>query len=247
MGRAVTNTKRLHLITFAIDRAKLVSLAAGRGTIPPSGDLGYALHQVLNETFGAEAPKPFHFFDEFGGQLIAYSPHDAETLQQFALKQREQVQAWTAASEALSFVTMRANPLPERWAPHVRYRYSVRTRPVCRVAHHRERGLPRECDVFLRAVAAKSSNVDWIDRQEVYTAWFREQVPEAAIALKSVHISRLGRIQVYRKGAPRLQGPDVTYSGILEVGDPDSFQACLQRGVGRHRAFGFGMLLLGNA
>jgi CRISPR system Cascade subunit CasE len=245
MGGAVT--QRLHLISFAIDRSKLVSLASGRGTIPPSGDLGYAFHQVLNETFGADAPKPFHFFDEFGGRLIAYSPHDANALQELARRRRAEVPASTAASEALSLPSIHAHPLPESWAAGVRYRFSVRARPVCRVAHNRERGLPRECDVFLRAVATKPNDSEWVNKQGVYAAWFREQIPESAAEFKSVHISRLGRIQVYRKGAPRLQGPDVTYSGILEVGDPDSFQACLQRGVGRHRAFGFGMLLLGNA
>ena len=38
--------------------------------------------------------------------------------------------------------------------------------------------------------------------------------------------------------------PDVTFRGTLQVTDPDRFHALLARGVGRHRAFGFGMLLL---
>jgi CRISPR system Cascade subunit CasE len=32
--------------------------------------------------------------------------------------------------------------------------------------------------------------------------------------------------------------------GELTVADPDAFSALLARGVGRHRAFGYGMLLL---
>ena len=35
-----------------------------------------------------------------------------------------------------------------------------------------------------------------------------------------------------------------TVEGTLTVGDPDAFSRLLARGIGRHRAFGFGMLLL---
>jgi CRISPR system Cascade subunit CasE len=37
---------------------------------------------------------------------------------------------------------------------------------------------------------------------------------------------------------------DVTFEGELQVADAAAFAALLARGVGRHRAFGFGMLLL---
>ena len=33
-------------------------------------------------------------------------------------------------------------------------------------------------------------------------------------------------------------------AGTLTIGDPDAFAAILSRGVGRHAAFGYGMLLL---
>jgi CRISPR system Cascade subunit CasE len=34
------------------------------------------------------------------------------------------------------------------------------------------------------------------------------------------------------------------FSGLLQVEDAAAFTALLARGIGRHRAFGFGMLLL---
>lgn len=243
----MTVNERLHLVCCAIDRAKLVSFATARGTIPPSGDLGYAFHQVLNETFGAAAPKPFHFFEEPDGQLIAYSPHDARQLNELALRQREEVQAWVLASQALGLPSIEAHAFPGIWTAGMRYRFSVRTRPVCRIANHRNRGLPRECDVFLRACASKPDGIGCIDKQDVYTQWFREQIPEPAATLISLRISRLSRIEVYRKGAPRLEGPDVTFSGILQIGEATAFQQWLRRGAGRHRAFGFGMILLAKA
>ncbi|MEQ8964701.1 MAG: type I-E CRISPR-associated protein Cas6/Cse3/CasE [Azospirillaceae bacterium] len=41
--------------------------------------------------------------------------------------------------------------------------------------------------------------------------------------------------------------PDAVFEGVLRVDDPAAFAALLARGVGRHRAFGFGMLLLAPA
>jgi CRISPR system Cascade subunit CasE len=239
----MTSRERIHLISFAAEWTKLISFASARGTIPPSGDLGYAFHQLLAETFGAAAPKPFHFPDAVGGQAVAYSSHDAGTLKEIALRQRETVPDWNLASEALGLPSLTSCALPD-WTGGARYRFSVRTRPVCRISRHWERGMPRECDVFLRAVASKPDSSEWLGRQEVYTAWFRENVPAAAASLVSVQVSRLSRCQVYRKGAPRVEGPDVSFSGVLEIGDPDAFQDFVKRGAGRHRAFGFGMILL---
>ena len=242
----MTTTERLYLASLPVERAKLAAFAARRGTIPPSGDLGYALHQALNEAFGEGAPKPFHFTNDFDQPLLAYTQHEASTLQELAFRQRQDVQTWTLASEALGFASLQVRPLLENWAQGTCYRFSVRTRPVCRLARHQERGLPRECDVFLRAVTSKKDDDEWIDKQDVYSTWFREQIPETAAALQNLRISRLSRTQVYRKGSPSLAGPDVTFSGVLQVGDPAVFRDCLRRGVGRHRAFGFGMILLGS-
>ena len=49
-----------------------------------------------------------------------------------------------------------------------------------------------------------------------------------------------------RKGQT-IDGPDATLTGRLRVTDPTAFAHLLARGVGRHRAFGFGMLLLQRA
>ena len=40
------------------------------------------------------------------------------------------------------------------------------------------------------------------------------------------------------------EGPDAVMRGNLTVTDSDSFVALLARGIGRHRAYGYGMLLL---
>lgn len=47
-----------------------------------------------------------------------------------------------------------------------------------------------------------------------------------------------------RTRSAAVDGPDALVTGTLIVTDPDALAAGLARGVGRHRAFGFGMLLL---
>jgi CRISPR system Cascade subunit CasE len=235
---------RLCLVSLPIERPRLISFAMGRGTISRSGDLGYSIHQALTETFGSAAPKPFHFFGDPTCQLIAYTPFDTEELNGFAFAQRTHIPNWELASQVINLKEMQSASMPA-WTSGRRYRFTVRARPVCRISHARERKLPRECDVFLRAVASKSAHGDaWLNREAVYLSWFREQFPESVAKLLAVRISRMTRMQVYRKGSPSVEGPDVTFAGALEIRDPGAFGGCVARGIGRHRAFGFGMLTL---
>jgi len=232
-----------HLVSFTIDPIALMSLAAARKTIPPSGDLGYAIHQVLTETFGKAAPKPFHLFEEASCALLAYSCYTPEELIGLALQQKPNVLGWELSSAALNFPAMEGAVLPAPWPRGKRYRFTVRTRPVMRTSHAKERRLPRECDVFLHAVASKEKEA-WLDRQAVYLSWFEKQAANAGAKIGGVRVTRMTRRQVYRKGAPSLDGPDVTFTGALEISDPEAFDDFVMRGVGRHRAFGYGMLLL---
>jgi CRISPR system Cascade subunit CasE len=41
-----------------------------------------------------------------------------------------------------------------------------------------------------------------------------------------------------------VNGPDAVLAGQLRVTSPDAFAQLLANGLGRHRAFGFGLLLL---
>ena len=47
----------------------------------------------------------------------------------------------------------------------------------------------------------------------------------------------------WSRGA-RLEGPDAWFRGTLAIVDPNAFAALLARGIGRHRSFGFGCLLI---
>lgn len=101
-------------------------------------------------------------------------------------------------------------------------------------------------------------------RAEVYLDWLADRLAGAGAALVRAQAGAAGsagawdaRVEAFRLtrlmsrdrsgGRSRTiaaEGPDVTVSGMLAVTDTDAFAAGLTRGVGRYRAFGFGMLLL---
>jgi CRISPR system Cascade subunit CasE len=89
-------------------------------------------------------------------------------------------------------------------------------------------------------------------REALYLEWLsRAFGRDSAASLEAARLAGYRSIHVLRRplrGAARsvalIEGPDATLEGSLRVGDPAAFAAMLARGVGRHAAFGFGMLLL---
>ncbi len=96
------------------------------------------------------------------------------------------------------------------------------------------------------------SSAEWTDRERVYGLWLAKELGRggAAELEDGVRLAAFAREAVYRRGesaVPRrraMERPNAVLEGTLRVREPTAFRALLRRGVGRHRAFGFGMLLL---
>lgn len=100
-------------------------------------------------------------------------------------------------------------------------------------------------------------------REETYQLWLAARIGSAAV-LETARMAGLSDARLWRKGEPgegaagRMHGHDrarrgsravigrreTVFEGTLRVANPAAFTALLARGIGRHRAFGFGMLLL---
>ena len=81
-------------------------------------------------------------------------------------------------------------------------------------------------------------------REEVYHAWLERQFEQAA-QLRSARMERFRFVSHYRRGIKvKLDRPQALFRGVLELRQSDAFNTLLSRGLGRHRAFGYGMLLL---
>lgn len=233
---------RLTLLQCHPDPRRLAAWATRFGLTAGGDDLGYALHTLLVAAFGDAAPKPFRHFGDVRG-LLAYSSQDADALQLAAETASPDVHA------TLGLERFATRSFPTEWAAGRRLGFELRVRPVLRTNDGRER------DVFLAEIdkrGAADADAE-LSREAVYAEWLSRELArgEAAsverLRLEGFQLTasvRKGRATEGRRPARRVAGPDALFSGELTVGDPAGFAALLARGVGRHRAFGFGMLLV---
>lgn len=225
----------------------LAHWATRNGVLSPDGDYGYALHALFAAAFGELAPKPFRYLGGRQG-LLAYTASALDDLRLNASLATPDV------ARALGLDTLDARPFPTVWRTGQRLAFETRVRPVVRTKDGRER------DAFLQAVGEASTpevateQSSLARRQAIYTDWLAKQLGvEGAAELGNASMESFALSRVLRRGGSRengkrksthTAGPDVVFKGHLLIGDPEAFRRLLARGVGRHRAFGFGMLLL---
>lgn len=235
----------MHMVDLPLDAARLTRFAWNRGHGKSADDdFGYAAHAWLSAVFGEHAPRPFRLNERRDGlRLLGYTSVPIETL-------REHAETF-AEPEAMAVCDWRhgaGKAMPKEWRAGRRLGFELRACPVSRGE--------RERDVFLVAVdRGKAASQEIPSRQEVYGDWlFRQFDRDAAAVVEPGTIRLIGfrRLRVARRrhggvdnGRHRsLERPDALFSGELAVSEPRAFNRLLERGIGRHRAFGFGMLLL---
>jgi CRISPR system Cascade subunit CasE len=240
----------LHLWHAQPDPQRFAAWAVRHRLLDTQGDLGYALHALLHAAFGEEAPQPFRYLDAAQG-LLAYTHQSPDELAQRAALADPDVAAALGLGQTLHHAGVNVRPFPVVWpAGHV-LGFEVRVRPIIR-----EGKTGRERDAFL--AASEKSGDSELNRSAVYVQWLRELfVRQGGADLVDASVTRYQLLGVTRKGQKEagsgarqsrvVTGPDAVLAGQLRVTDPKAFGQLLAAGVGRHRAFGFGMLLLRSA
>lgn len=244
----------VHLVRMSIDAQKLHGFARSSRATARAPDAGYATHALLAALFdhGASpesrvAPKPFHVVDpsQRWFDVLGYSSLDHN-----ALRDRAKAFADPLAWGVCDLEKLVSKPMPGAFEAGTRLGFSVRACPVRRIAKRGPMTSARaEVDVFLEQAWAAPDKA--LNREEIYVDWLKGQLTSGGAV--QVHAARVTQLQLGRF-LRRTQGderhghtsgrPDVTFAGTLEVVDPLAFSHLLARGVGRHRSFGFGMLLL---
>lgn len=142
---------------------------------------------------------------------------------------------------------MACKPMPDRFAAGRRLGFTLRARPTIRTDRDGDRTRTRERDAFLAAVEGTELG-QGPTRGEVYQQWLTKRLRAGGGEPEHLVVERFRLSTTLRRDKGRalhsLAGPDVNFTGVLTVSDPDRFAALLAHGVGRHAAFGFGMLLL---
>ena len=232
----------VHLLRLGVARRELLLFGRNASILGNSdSDFGYLLHSWLKAVFGPHAPKPF-YFDETRGILYGYTAAPADELLEHA-----QAFADPLAYRVLAQGDVATKPMPTNWHVGKLLRLHVRACPASRKE-------AKEKDVFLRAIdrwiAAGGSASEKPTRGDVYLDWFRRQVADQGIELLHVELQGLrARVALLRKGTvngkryPReVERPEAHYSALVRIADGERFALLLRRGIGRHRAFGYGMV-----
>ena len=243
--------KKLYMARFPVDQRRLYEFARRRGISLDVSDAGYTLHCILTELFGPEfAPKPYAAQPATGAILpvLAYTG-----LTKNELEARAKECSINGTYSLVDWNGFSVKAMPAHWLAGRQFGFEVRVCPVERKnkAGEFNRHAGAEVDVYLGHVFKHKKD---IDRGMVYGQWTKSMMekplPEHAQAVRVIEITTRGfrRVTFIRRDRDRKavskERPEAFVTGILEVADSAAFAALLQRGIGRHRAFGFGMLLL---
>lgn len=225
----------LQLVRIPIVVPRLLQFAVEQGIAQDEEGLGYTLHAWFAALFGEWAPKPFRYLER-RQEVLGYSPHTAATL-----LDRAQAFASPLAWAALDPTGVFNKPMPADWRTGLRVHLEVLACPVSRQGDE-------EKDLYLRTLDRLGENAP--PRGEVYCDWFARQWT-GAVRLEQIELlgmtARSRLLRRARNGHNRLrvvERPQALFAAHATVEDGERFADLLARGIGRHRAFGFGMVML---
>ncbi|MFV0281486.1 MAG: type I-E CRISPR-associated protein Cas6/Cse3/CasE [Rhodoblastus sp.] len=251
---------RLHMLRLDPDFHRVAAWGRTHRVSWPEADPGYLWHALLTATFGALAPKPWRLVEPPRGRahILGYVEADKAALEDHARSFAD-----PAAAAAIGLATLETKQMPDRFAAGRRLGFEVRLRSVVRSnlapdgAGGRTGRVRAEIDAALHAaLAAREADAaaPRPEAEQIYRTWLAERLNRGGAHADTGAMQLLWRKRaaIVRRNAERAAilvgrkggGPDIGLAGVLEVTDETTFQATLARGVGRHRAFGFGMLLL---
>lgn len=238
------------LIRLAVDLAALGRWSAARGFVTPKvADEGRALHHLLTETFGPQALQPFRLMPSRRDRANLYAWSDADPE---ALRELGRSCALPDAAAVLDPARIEGR-MPPPFRAGQRLGFDVRLRPVVRLLADLEgltaAGTPvrfsrgAEVDAFLARALRADPGDRGVERQQVYLDWLAARLHGAELDRTTTRLHAFRRVVALR-GGRAVEGPEAVIHGTLTLHDPEAFAAGLRRGVGRHCAYGYGMLLL---
>lgn len=209
-------------------------------------DADHAMHCLLTESFGELAPRPFRLIMPRGqarGVLYGYARHEASALHDAAGTYADPAQLLILLPDRTA-----SKPMPLEWRSGKRLGFETRIRPIVRRSRNADCRPGKECDAFALEASRYPPGKMPHGREVVYADWLSNQLHRRGGAELDRDRTKLVSFQrtraVRKRHARHSEGPDAVMRGVLIITDPDAFSSLLAHGVGRHRAYGYGMLLL---
>jgi CRISPR system Cascade subunit CasE len=232
------------MLRMTLGQSELLRLGGRRVFTGRPLDLGYLVHCALKESLGDGAPGVFSIEEGAGRDLgiLAYGPLDASVC-------RERIQL--AERGVIRPESVEAKPLPDSFQAGGVYSFRIRACPVIRKARGAGEDAGKERDVYSEASRMTGGKGD-SGRERIYGEWLAALFSRTAgCRILSLRLVGFQLTTVLRRRADRtakdFPRPDATFEGRLVVEDGERLREALRHGLGRHRAFGFGMLLLKRA
>lgn len=253
-----TTQSPVHMIRADLDVNAFHRWAGSRDLIAQNTfDIGYALHCLLVESFGSDlAPKPFRAMisrptpnQRRNGTFYGYTQCDAAALCAAAAMYADPLQ-----SKILPASRIESKPMPTTWQIDQRLGFEVLIRPVVRPKKRRLntrdgiRHSGAETDVWQWEASQYPQRTMARSREDVYIEWLAAQLARrggAELDKSATRLQSFQRVRAVRKHRSHTtEGPHAVLQGTLAVTDVDAFTSLIAHGIGRHRAYGYGMLLL---
>lgn len=209
-------------------------------------DADHAMHCLLTESFGELAPRPFRLIMPRGqarGVLYGYARVEDNDLRGAAAAYADPVQVRILPSDRIA-----SKRMPLEWRTGRQLGFEARIRPTVRRTRNADCRPGKECDAFALEASRHGEGEMPRSREAVYVAWLFGQFDRRGGAQLDRERTRLVSFQrtraVRKRHARYSEGPDAVMRGALTITDPHAFSNLLANGIGRHRAYGYGMLLL---
>jgi CRISPR system Cascade subunit CasE len=227
-----SQNEKFFMLQIEADLEKLVKWSNVRKL---GSDIGYACHAAMCDAYSTMRLKPFNY-EQKGRMLkiIGYGRSSSEEMKATALE--------TAEPDVFNiFQTVQSKEMPTEWIVGKKYHFALRATPT-RQGHVESRRIERDAFLFEHGNR---------DRFTVYQNWLREKLDNTTY-IDSCEVEAFTLVDATRR-TPNNNGikmpktivlPDVSFSGVLTVMDSDRFSNLIKGGIGRHKAFGFGALML---
>lgn len=242
----------LYMLQLPLDgrRVAAFALAHGLGDDIADGDGGYVAHALLAALFGPQAPKPFVLqprpHQPGAVDLLAYSP-----ISLAALRAHADLTAQPLAHASVDWIGAVEKAMPTTLPTGLVLGFQVRICPTVRLARGTQEKRPgAELDAFLAALDQSKADGAEPTREAIYRQWLIKRLP--GLAVQEARLETFRQVSLMRRTAgdgqtrplKSVRKPDALIVGHFRVADSDQLLGHLAHGLGRHRAFGFGMLLL---
>lgn len=247
-------TDDLFMARLVLDRRAVLRVGV-RHRLGQAADDGALLHAGLSQLFAQSSERakvPFYSFaiDDTRAAslrqpdllfLLAYTSLDETRLMAAMGPARPDLMRRCEARQMPAFMAGQRLGFRTRICPIVRTRNTGEAATTTD-AHDRRRH--RELDAFVHATLSVPPETR-LQRGDIYRQWLQRQLQRTnACTVEDAQLAEFGLDTMRRRGNARLVRPNAVLEGTLSIADPDAFRRLLARGIGRHRAFGFGMLLL---